>query len=452
MITLNHRPLGWIAAALLVALIATPVSASDHADPIDPLRMSTDDDRGLTGLFAFPTKEGKRVDDPKDGDSLVLVLCVNRLLSVPPPYKGLDTYTFKIHVDTQREVRINYPKDLANPMRPEERDTARYGGVVVNPELIDPTFSITMRLKNDLGPFSEENFIERVVTVNNGDGEKTLTPAEMGKTVPQWGAGVRDDPFIFPPFFGTNVIAMVVRIPFANIPAPRGTFITWATVERNGAQFDHVGRSQRTQLPRFDFLNTIPPKEHVSTIKKMRTDPSLRLDVLRYLFPSEFAFRGFDDQPDVMVFTKDRVTGFPNGRRLQDDVAKLTCEQGDCQLYELSFAKPRLPESERLSQYKAGRPTANDKEFSDTWPYLAEPWPDMDPVPPPGLSTKNQIYVGSALALTAVVFLFPWVLYFRSKAQLRRLRATLPARVPQPPVPPMPLGPVTSTQPVGGAQ
>src|SRR4029078_10847956 len=120
----------------------------------------------------------------------VLILCVDRSLTAPPPYKGLDTYTFMIHLDAQREVRVNYPKDLANPMRPEERDTTRYGGVVVNPDQIDPTFTIAIRLNNDLGAaFSEENFADRKVVVTNGEGARVLAPAGMGKSIPPWAAG-----------------------------------------------------------------------------------------------------------------------------------------------------------------------------------------------------------------------------------------------------------------------
>jgi hypothetical protein len=242
---------------------------------------------------------------------------------------------------------------------------------------------------------------------------------------------------------------MAVHIPYDTFPGSN-SFIMWATAHRNGSQIDHVGRSQRTQLPRFDFLNTLPPREHVSAIRKMREDPTLRQDILRIVFPTEFNFRAFDDQPDVMIFTKNRVAGYPNGRRLEDDIAKLACEQGDCQLYELSFAKPRSPASEKYSKYEGGRPTANDRPFLDVWPYLAEPWENPDPPPPPGLTTKNKIYlIGSFVLITAFILL-PWVLFFRSKAQLRRLRTTLMARTPQPISSPQVASPSTPTSEVGG--
>lgn len=428
----------------VAALLAAEARASDHADPVDPLRLGSSDDRGLTGLFAFPySADGKRVNGANEGDGLVLILCVNRSLTAPPPYKGLDAYRFTIFIDTRSEVRISYPADVTKPASPGERDTARYGGVVVNPEGIGPTFAISVKLKNDLGrEFREENVLDWSVSVDRGDGLKPVDPKEAGKLVTKREAGVRDDPFIFPPFFGTNVIAMAVKVPYASLPARDRPLVLWATAERNGSQIDHVGRSQRTQLPRFDFLNTLPPREHVAAIRKMRDDPTLRQDVLRYLFPTEFAFRPFDDRPDVMIFTRNHPAGYPNGRRLQDDIAKLACEQGDCQLYELTFAKPRSPESERHARYEGGRPTANDKPFLDEWPYLADPWPDSDPVPMPGLTTKNKIYLGGMLLAGAAVSLLPWGLYFRAKRQLRLARQILPpaAVVPAVAVPPAPGG------------
>ena len=162
-------------------------------------------------------------------------------------------------------------------------------------------------------------------------------------------AAVHDDPFIFPPFFGTNVIALAVRVPYASLPqsSPQRTYLMWATTHQNrsgsdllGPQTDHVGRSQRTQLPRFDLLNTLHPNKHVEAIKNAKANPPLMDDVLGYLFPPLFRYRSFDEHADVMVVSREHPAGFPNGRRLEDDVARLTCDQGDCQLYEMSFAKP----------------------------------------------------------------------------------------------------------------
>ena len=405
-------------------VLAWPAVASDHADPADILRNRDADDRGITDLFAFPVKGEQRVVGPNagDADAVVFILCVNRLLTAPPPYPGLDGFRFTIHIDTRREVNIDYPRDEGKPTSALQRDSLRYGGVVVNPELIDSTLSIQLQLRNDLiDGFRPENVLTGTVTAKDQNGQSEQVPiGKAGRYVSKYGAGVRDDPFIFPPFFGTNAIAMAVRVPRSALGS--GPLVLWATAERRGTQTDHVGRSQRTQLPRFDFLNTLHPKDHVAAIRKKRTDPSLTDDLAKYAIPTEFGLRGFDDQPDVMIFSPAQRTGYPNGRQLEDDVAKLTCLQGDCQLYELSFAKPRLPASEVHSQYQAGRPTANDRPFLETWPYLAEPWSDPPPAPPPpGLTMKNMVFLALIALFVLAMFLLPWFLYFRSRKQLRRL-------------------------------
>jgi hypothetical protein len=133
-------------------------------------------------------------------------------------------------------------------------------------------------------------------------------------------------------FFGTNVIAVVASIPFECFPGGQKDWLIWATSERHGAQIDHVGRSQRTQLPRFDFLNTLHPSKHVDAIRKRKADPGLIQDAAstKLRLGILFAFRPYDEHPDVMIYSKRAEVGYPNGRHLEDDVALLTCQQGDC--------------------------------------------------------------------------------------------------------------------------
>jgi hypothetical protein len=94
-----------------------------------------------------------------------------------------------------------------------------------------------------------------------------------------------------------------------------------------------------------------------------------------------FNLRAYDFQPDVMIYSRrpEYRVEFPNGRQLEDDVAYLTCMQGDCQLDELSFA---VKDPKKHADTN-GRPTKNDRPFSDSFPYLAEPWPDKEPTPTP---------------------------------------------------------------------
>ncbi len=393
---------------LAVVVANSPALGSDHADPSDPLMLRRKDG-GLTGLFVFPTKgRARTVADPKDGDGMAIILCVDRSLATPPPLKGLGEYTFRVMLDMTSEVRITYPRDSAPP-DPDERATTRYGGTVTSPEEIKETAVITMRLDENA------NFVERSAVIQTREGERPIGIAED-----DWFSGVRDDPFIFPMFFGTNVVAMAVHVPYDRLP-DRDDFVVWATSERHGSQLDIVGRSQRTQLPRFDFLNTLHPREHVAAITKARDDPTLRQNLSTYLLPTEFRFRSFDLQPDVMIFSKRFPSGYPNGRRLQDDVALLACEQGDCQLYELSFTKPASTESEKYSKYEGGRPTANDKPFTDDFPYLAPPWAEPHPPAPLTVTTKNKIILAVLGLLAVGILALPWALYFQTLKRLRRL-------------------------------
>jgi hypothetical protein len=202
-----------------------------------------------------------------------------------------------------------------------------------------------------------------------------------------------------------------------------------------GVQIDHVGRSQRTQLPRFDFLNTVHPRDHVRAIVEQRDRPGVKDDFLRTYIPPPFNIRPYDLQPDVMFFTRTREPKYPNGRQLEDDVAALTCQQGDCQLFELSQSHAKS------ASFPGGRPTKNDKEFSATFPYLADPWPDSTPSKPPELTARTQMIliaagVGAALFVLGFLALYLWT-YFRLRRVSRELAALKQSR-PALPVAPAP--------------
>jgi hypothetical protein len=76
---------------------------------------------------------------------------------------------------------------------------------------------------------------------------------------------------------------------------------------------------------------------------------------------------------------------------LTDDVALLTCEQGDCPLIENSF----------IDSKEWPRATVNDKPFLTEFPYLAEPWPSTPPA-----AAAASIGVSGALAAVWDIALF----------------------------------------------
>jgi hypothetical protein len=142
-------------------------------------------------------------------------------------------------------------------------DRARYGGTIMNPQGISPDATIEFRLNDD-------------ATLK----EKSLQGLKNPEAIRLY-TGVRDDPFIFPRFFGTNIIAAVFSIPMTSFPEGQQDFLVWGTSSKDGKQIDHVGRSLRTMLPRFDALNTLPPGQHVEAIKAMHENPGILQDFLR---------------------------------------------------------------------------------------------------------------------------------------------------------------------------
>ena len=187
--------------------------------------------------------------------------------------------------------------------------------------------------------------------------------------------GVFDDPFIFPRFFRSNVVGIVTSIPLKNIrrpdgtPASAGTILLWATTHGpDGKQSDHVGRSLRTQLPRFGYLNELHPSRHVAAIMRVHGSPTMFENTLStFLGPLE-AHRHYDNAPDVMVYDLSKPAKFPNGRWLEDDVAKTLADAGETLLLELSYAESR----------QFPRATTNDKPFRKDFPYLAPRWTDQE--------------------------------------------------------------------------
>jgi len=398
--------------ATTLLLLAPLLFGSDHADPIDPFDREREEG-GLTDLFAFP-----------DGDHLVLILCVRRHLTEARS-KWLKPYTYDIKMDTKSTVAVaeeatpGYGEEYAarEERYCDERKrlgvgeaTARYGGCVEHPETIEENVRIRFRLAGD-GKLREEPEITGVgLTTEKKDGKAFVPGARFE-------AGIFDDPFIFPNFYSTNVFGIVARIPFAAFAGNPESFLIWASSEKSGRRVDHVGRSLRTQNPRFELLNTLEPKEHAAALQEEHENPGLVRDLARrYGLDSLFAYRTWDFVPDVMVYVRSRPVGFPNGRLLTDDVAALLARYGDTLLLELSYLGTRA---------SWPRSTKNDKEFQPEFPYLAPPQEKpMAPVPVP-ISRANKMKLAAiAIGTVAILVFTHWLvaaLYYRWKRRRRYL-------------------------------
>ena len=271
----------------------------------------------------------------------------------------------------------------------DESTQRLYGGIIGNPNAIAEEAVLDFQLKfSPDGENSEASLASSRIDGIPGevnmvsearrsrDGMRDVVAASPWKP----GAinvqiGVFDDPFIFPRFFRGNAVGIVTSIPLKSIRRPDGTaasagpILLWATTHGpDGKQSDHVGRSLRTQLPRFGYLNGLHPSQHVAAITRMHASPSLFENVLTtFLAPLE-AHRHYDGAPDVMIYDLSKPAKFPNGRWLEDDVAKILADAGETLLLELSYTESRqFPRAE-----------TNDKPFRKDFPYLAPRWTTLE--------------------------------------------------------------------------
>jgi hypothetical protein len=347
---------GLIALFALVALmLPSAPRASDHADPLN----LTDPNANITGLFIFPK-----------GDQYVLIFNVRKSLTNAKPY-NLGAYEYVVNIDLTTPVTFD-----------SAEDRARYGGTIPIPDKLHPDVVIKVRLQDDTSLKSIE-----YTGLKNTDRIRTFT-------------GVRDDPFIFPRFFKKNVISMVMSIPKSSFPDGQQDFILWGATYGNGKLSDRVGRSVRSQLPRFPLLNFYDPKDQVRKLTKakdfldsvanfLNTKKEWWSQAIAGLLEFTFQFRKYDLAPDVMIFTTRFPPGYPNGRQLADDVNAITCATGDCLLQELSFVEGGWP-----------RAVVNDKPFLPDFPYLAEPFPDS---PEKGITESIWPYVIPVVIVFAVL-------------------------------------------------
>lgn len=374
---------GLTALVLAIFLLAPAARASDHADPLN----LTDPNANITGLFIFP----------KD-DQYVLIFNMRKSLTEAKPY-DLSPYEYEVDIDLTTPVLFD-----------SEEDRLRYGGTIPVPDKLHADATIKVRLNDDTS-------LKSIAYTGLKDTDKIRTYS-----------GVRDDPFIFPRFFKKNVISMVLSIPKSAFPEGQKDFILWGVTYAHGKVSDRVGRSVRSQLPRFPILNKVPPNEQVRALMKAKKF----LDGVANFFSSkkewwsqaipgllEFTFqiRPYDLAPDVMIFTTRYPAGFPNGRLLTDDVNAIVCTTGDCLLQELSFIEAPWP-----------RATKNDKEFLADWPYLAEPWPDS----PEKVITQSiwpyllPVLVVTALLIWGLVEIILWLLCWLWRTVRRKIAEARP--------------------------
>ncbi len=412
--------------ALAATLAGAPSRASDHADPmsLNVFAVQGAPEANITDLHAFvvdgegqPVRafdaDGKPVTtiDPFGKDHrLIISLCVRRALR-PEQAKTLDLkpYTFRVHLDLAPPVRfVDATASSAGKAGAElaalQQDLsmqALYGGIITHPEDIVETAVLEFDL--DLAnPGGEPHAILRGTRAWGFLGPTSLVllkeveqprrgdigvAARVFDQPPREDIGVTadvfDDPFIFPRFFRRNVVGIVTSIPMSKLmPTPPSgpvPILLWATTHKGNQQIDHVGRSLRTQLPRFGHLNDKRPPDQVRAITRVHAQPTILEALLGTIVSPLFAHRHYDSVPDVMIYDLRKPALFPNGRWLEDDVAKTLADAGETLLLELSYAESReFPRATRND--KLFRATINDELLRteafppEPFPYLAERW------------------------------------------------------------------------------
>ncbi len=404
---------------------------------LNPFQVQASPAANITDLHAFIVdKAGKLVtegDPSATGDQLIISLCVQRALQ-PTQVSRLDLkgFKFRVHLDLQPPVRffdealtregrdyvatlgtlnkevektaaaLDAAKRAADKAGEDRAETkwkdalasrgtlisqhegdrsmqALYGGIIAPPDAIadDAQMEFELGLVKD-GDASQPQItgtrfdgipgkVNVVAKEKLVDGKVRISGNAFQRGVINVQTGVFDDPFIFPRFFRRNVVGIVTSIPLAALrdPARHGPIFLWATThDAKGVQIDHVGRSLRTQLPRFGYLNTKHPADHVKVITQVHDKPTVMEDVLATMLAPLEAHRHYDSAPDVMVYDLTKPARFPNGRWLEDDVSKTLADAGETLLLELSYAESK----------QFPRATTNDKEFQNSFPYLAPPW------------------------------------------------------------------------------
>jgi hypothetical protein len=194
-------------------------------------------------------------------------------------------------------------------------DRARYGGTIVDPGSVAATMLFEVTFDKRGAPKLKTHGL----------------PGKFKKEIPLF-AGLCDDPFIRRPRIGRNVAAVVLEIPLDAVIDREPTLLVWATSQVpdiRGPILDHAGRALRSMFR--DEMNVLTPAE-------------------------QFFLLG--EVPDVVIFKTNCDAVFPNGRELVDDVVDLA-----------DYPRPLLPTEGPTF------PTANDVDFRDKFPYLADRHP-----------------------------------------------------------------------------
>jgi hypothetical protein len=299
--------LGMLVVVLSLSPQLLPALASDHTDT--PLHVDTGrDDARITDFWSF-VQNGR----------LVMIMGINPFLPAEVrEYVFPTDVTYSFFIDRDSSVSFNDP--VVN---------AAFGGTVDYPIRIREDIAINVTFDRWNRPQVE------VVGRSNTESERIRERMRIF-------TGLRAEAFIFAPFVNNNIGAIVIDVPLGEIKREDDdTLLLWTTSvgDFTGVFQELGGRTLNSQFEEKLALNFIHPSQHRAALNV---------------------------NPDLIILNTRRPSGFPNGRRLQDDivdkVADLPAPFNDPRAFDLEF---------NLAGFHA---TLNDiAPLPGAFPYLANP-------------------------------------------------------------------------------
>ena len=345
-------PLIAIAVLAIATVIALPVFTAQGADHLDAPLVQADGRIDINDVYAFV-----------DEDDTVLIMTVNPLAGVmsPTTFHPDADYEFLIDNDGdfKKDIRIRVRFDDPDDGEQEvEVDGGRFEGEGETGEAFE--------LDDDgmamAGVFDDPFFFDFVAFLGTVKGK---------------GAGAFCDPDGEDFFFGANVSAIVIRVPSDWLTDDSDVIRVWGSVKVNGDRIERMG------LPAINTVLIPDGSEDAYNETKPEDDVAEWTDevVASLVFFSGLDGTGYSVAaataiagallPDVLTLDTSSEDGFVpglNGRRLDDDVID----------FELLVVTGGFPPLDVGAVLDSDCVDANDVDFLDDFPYLADPHGDID--------------------------------------------------------------------------
>jgi hypothetical protein len=329
---------GLLALALAFGLVAVPTRAADHLDAPGLTPPGGDTRLDITDVYAFQS--------PSNPSNTVLVMGINPLAGVlnDGTFRSGASYELKIDSDGDAKEDLTYKVTFSAP------DGSLQQGVTL-----------------------------RRIPARGGGLILAKGQTSQNISIPGGGwirAGVFDDPFFFDLnafltvdfcnpgtnfFNGLNISAIVLEVPSSWLGS--SNVGVWARTLLNDQQVDRMGRPaiNTVFIPNnpFEPSGSEPSQKNAFNGGKPRNDQrDFRgevVDTLEIFYgagnPTVDALADFL-LPDILTVDTSSSAGFPNGRRLADDVIDI----------ELGLVTNGAVTSDCV---------ANDSAFTNSFPYLA---------------------------------------------------------------------------------